>query len=335
MANDPDKYVRSPDPVISVVIEPKTRADEETLAKALLVLSKEDKTLRLNTDVETGKTILSGASESHLENIVDRLRREFQVAADVSGPRVAYRETIRKTVTEEAKFIRQAGGRHQYAHCILKIEPQAMGKGFVFNNDVRPGSIPSQFIPSIEKGVREALGGGALAGFPIIDLKVTLVDGSFHDVDSNEMAFKICGAMALRSGCRKADPVILEPIMKLSVTMPEQYAGDIIGDLNSRRAKVSEVGDRGHLKFVECTVPMAAMFGYATAVRSVSQGRASFMMELSHYTEVPWDVYKASIDPHGPDEPPTASAGRPVLPIRPNPGLSGGERRPFPPEADK
>lgn len=335
MANNPDEHSGYPEPVISVVIEPKTRADEETLANALLVLSKEDKTLRLNTDDETGKTILSGTSESHLEQIVDRMRREFQVAADVSGPRVAYRETIRKSVTEEGKFIRQSGGRHQYAHCILKIEPQTMGKGFVFLNDVRPGSIPGEFIPSVEKGVREALEGGALAGFPILGLKVTLIGGSFHDVASNEMAFKICGAMALRSGCRKADPVILEPIMNLSVAMPEQYAGDIIGDLNSRRAKVSEMGDRGRLKFVECTVPLSAMFGYATVVRSVSQGRASFTMELSHYAEVPWDVYKASIDPHGPDEPPTASAGRPVLPIKPKPGLSGGERRPFPPEADK
>lgn len=335
MANNPDEHIRFPVPVISVIIEPKTRTDEEKMAKALTIFSKEDKTLRIKTDVESGKTIISGTSELHLEITVDRMRREFQVAADVSGPRVAYRETIRKAVNQEGKFIRQSGGRHQYAHCILKIEPQTMNKGFVFINDARPGRVPSEFIPSIEKGVREALEGGALAGFPIIDIKVTLIDGSFHDVDSSEMAFKICGAMALRSGCMKADPTILEPIMKLVVTAPEQYAGDIVGDLNSRRAKICEMGDRGHLKFAECTVPLSEMFGYAAAARPLSQGRASFMMELSHYAEVPWDVYKASIDPHGPDEPPTASAGRPVRLIRPNPGLSGGESRPFPPESDK
>lgn len=335
MANAPDEHIRFSDPVISVIIEPKTRTDEEKMAKALTIFSKEDKTLRVKTDVETGKTIISGMSELHLEIVVDRMKREFQIAVDVGEPRVAYRETIRKIVTEEGKFIRQSGGHHQYAHCILKVEPQTMSKGLVFINDVRPGRIPLQFIPSIEKGVREALEGGALAGFPIIDIKVTLIDGSYHDVDSNEMAFKICGAMALRSGCKKADPVILEPIMKLVVTTPEQYAGDIIGDLNSRRARVYEMGDRAHLKFVECAVPLSEMFGYAAAVRSASQGRASFMMELSHYEEVPWDVYKASIDPHGPDEPPTTSAGRPVRPIRPKPGLSGGESRSFPPESDK
>lgn len=332
MANTPDEHLGFPDPVISVIIEPKTRSDEERMAKALRILSREDKTLRIKTDIETGKTILSGVSELHLEITVDRMRREFQAAVAVGGPRVAYRETIRKAVTEEGKFIRQSGGRHQYAHCILRIEPQAQDKDFEFINDVRPGRIPPQFIPSIEKGVREALEGGALAGFPIIGIQVTLIDGSYHDIGSNEMSFKICGAMALRSGCKKADPVILEPIMKLVVTTPEQCAGDIIGDLNSRRAKICEMGDRGHLKFVECTVPLSEMFGYATVARSVSRGRASFMMELSHFEDVPWDVYKASIDPHGPDEPPTASAGRPVRPIRPNPGLSGGESRPFPPD---
>jgi elongation factor G len=335
VANTPDEHPRFPDPVISVIVEPKTKADEEKMAYALTALSKEDKTLRVRTDVETGKTIVSGMSELHLESIVDRMRREFHVAMDVGRPRVAYRETIRKTVTEEAKFIRRSGGRGQYAHCILKIEPQAMNKGFVFVDDVRPDRVPRQFIPSVEQGVREALEGGALAGFPIIGIKVTLIDGSSHEDDSSEMAFKISGAMALRSGCMKADPTILEPIMKLVVTAPEPYAGDVIGDLNSRRAKVSDMGDRGNLKFVECTVPLSAMFGYAAALRSLSQGRASFAMELSHYEEVPWDVYKASIDPHGPDEPPTASAGRPVRPIRPDPGLSGGESRPFPPESDK
>ncbi|MBI2790235.1 MAG: elongation factor G [Elusimicrobia bacterium] len=300
---DPEKpvlleQITFPEPVISVAIEPKTKADEEKMANAMSRLGEEDQTFRIKTDVETGQTIISGMGELHLDIIVDRMKREFKVEANVGEPQVAYRETIRKPVTEEAKFIRQSGGRGQYGHCIIKIEPQTMNKGFEFVNDVKQGRIPREFIPAVEKGVREALDGGALAGFPIVDIKVTLLDGSYHDVDSNEMAFKICGAMSLRSGCQKASPTILEPIMKCEATTPEQYAGDVIGDLNSRRAKISEMGDRGHLKFVKCTVPLSEMFGYATVVRSISQGRASFTMEPSHYEEVPNNVLKAIVEKH-------------------------------------
>ena len=300
---DPEKpvlleQITFPEPVISVAIEPKTKADEEKMANAMQRLGEEDQTFRIKTDVETGQTIISGMGELHLDIIVDRMKREFKVEANVGEPQVAYRETVRKTVTEEGKFIRQSGGRGQYGHCIIKIEPQPMNKGFEFVNDVKQGRIPREYIPAVEKGVREALDGGALAGFPLVDIKVTLLDGSYHDVDSNEMAFKICGAMALRSGCQKASPTILEPIMKCEATTPEQYAGDVIGDLNSRRAKISEMGDRGHLKFVKCTVPLSEMFGYATVVRSISQGRASFTMEPSHYEEVPSNVLKAIVEKH-------------------------------------
>jgi elongation factor G len=298
---DPEKpvlleQITFPEPVISVAIEPKTKADEEKMANAMQRLGEEDQTFRIKTDVETGQTIISGMGELHLDIIVDRMKREFKVEANVGEPQVAYRETVRKKVTEEGKFIRQSGGRGQYGHCILVIEPQPMNKGFEFVNDVKQGRIPREFIPAVEKGVREALDGGALAGYPLVDIKVTLIDGSFHEVDSNEMAFKICGAMALRAGCKKADPTILEPIMKCEATTPEQYAGDVIGDLNSRRAKISEMGDRGHLKFVKCTVPLSEMFGYATVVRSISQGRASFTMEPSHYEEVPGNVLKAIVE---------------------------------------
>jgi elongation factor G len=300
---DPEKpvlleQITFPEPVISVAIEPKTKADEEKMANAMSRLGEEDQTFRIKTDVETGQTIISGMGELHLDIIVDRMKREFKVEANVGEPQVAYRETVRKKVVEEGKFIRQSGGRGQYGHCVLQIEPQPMNKGFEFINDVKQGRIPREYIPAIEKGVREALDGGALAGFPIVDIKVTLLDGSYHDVDSNEMAFKICGAMALRSGCQKASPTILEPIMKCEATTPEQYAGDVIGDLNSRRAKISEMGDRGHLKYVKCTVPLSEMFGYATVVRSISQGRASFTMEPSHYEEVPNNVLKAIVEKH-------------------------------------
>jgi elongation factor G len=300
---DPEKpvlleQITFPEPVISVAIEPKTKADEEKMANAMQRLGEEDQTFRIKTDVETGQTIISGMGELHLDIIVDRMKREFKVEANVGEPQVAYRETVRKKVTEEGKFIRQSGGRGQYGHCVLTIEPQPMNKGFEFINDVKQGRIPREYIPAVEKGVREALDGGALAGFPLVDIKVTLIDGSYHDVDSNEMAFKICGAMALRSGCQKASPTILEPIMKCEATTPEQYAGDVIGDLNSRRAKISEMGDRGHLKFVKCTVPLSEMFGYATVVRSISQGRASFTMEPSHYEEVPSNVLKAIVEKH-------------------------------------
>ena len=285
-----------PEPVISVAIEPKSKADEEKMGMALGRLAEEDQTFRIKTDVETGQTIISGMGELHLDIIVDRMRREFNVEGNVGTPQVAYKETVRKKIVEEGKFIRQTGGRGQYGHCIIQIEPQPAGKGFEFVNEVRQGRIPREYIPAVEKGVREALDGGALAGYPIVDIKVTLLDGSFHEVDSSEMAFKICAAMALRSGCKKANPSILEPIMRFEVITPEQYMGDVIGDLNSRRAKIQDMGDRAHLKYVKATVPLAEMFGYATVVRSISQGRASFTMEPSHYEEVPNNVMKAIVE---------------------------------------
>jgi elongation factor G len=285
-----------PEPVISIAIEPKTKADEEKMANAMSRLAEEDQTFRIKTDTETGQTLISGMGELHLDIIVDRMKREFKVEANVGEPQVSYKETIRKKIVEEGKFIRQSGGRGQYGHCVLQIEPLPMGKGFEFVNEVRQGRIPREYIPAVEKGVREALDGGALAGYPIVDIRVTLLDGSYHDVDSNEMAFKIAGAMALRSGCKKGDPTILEPIMKCEATTPEQYMGDVIGDLNSRRAKIQDMGDRAHLKFVRCTVPLSEMFGYATVVRSISQGRASFTMEPSHYEEAPSNVLKAIVE---------------------------------------
>ncbi len=285
-----------PTPVISVAIEPKSKADEEKMSVALGRLAEEDQTFRVKVDHETGQTIISGMGELHLDIIVDRMKREFNVQANVGNPQVAYRETVRRKVTEEGKFIRQSGGRGQYGHCVINIEPMETGRGYEFVNEIKQGRIPREFIPAVEKGVREALDGGALAGYPIVDIKVTLVDGSFHEVDSSEMAFKIAGAMALRSGCKKANPTILEPIMKFEVITPEQYMGDIIGDLNSRRARVQDMGDRGHLKFVRATVPLGEMFGYATIVRSISQGRASFSMEPSHYEEVPSNILKVIVE---------------------------------------
>jgi elongation factor G len=290
------EQITFPEPVISVAIEPKSKEDEEKMAVALGRLAEEDQTFRMRTDTETGQTIISGMGELHLDIIVDRMKREFNVEGNVGQPQVAYKETVRKKVTEEGKFIRQTGGRGQYGHCIIQVEPNPAGKGFEFINDVKQGRIPREYIPAVEKGVREALPGGALAGYPLVDVKVTLLDGSYHDVDSSEMAFKIAGAMALRSGCKKASPTILEPIMKFEVVTPAEYMGNVIGDLNSRRARILEMGDRAHLKFVKATVPLSELFGYATVVRSISQGRASFTMEPSHYDEVPSNVRKAIVE---------------------------------------
>jgi elongation factor G len=285
-----------PEPVISIAIEPKSKEDEEKMGIAMSRLAEEDQTFRIKTDEETSQTIISGMGELHLDIIVDRLKREFNVQANVGRPQVAFRETIKKAVEEEGKFIRQSGGRGQYGHVWLKIEPQPMGKGFEFVDGIKQGRIPKEFIPAVEKGCREALDTGALAGFPMVDLKVTLFDGSFHDVDSSEIAFKIAGAMALRSGCKKASPYLLEPIMQFEVLTPEANMGDIIGDLNSRRAKISEMGNRGNVRFIKGTVPLSEMFGYATIVRSISQGRASFNLAPSHYEEVPVNVAKAVIE---------------------------------------
>ena len=288
--------MKFPEPVISIAVEPKTKEEEEKLSIALSRLAEEDQTFRVKTDEETGQTILSGMGELHLDILVDRLKREFKVNVNVGQPQVAYRESIRKVVEEEGKFIRQSGGRGQYGHVWLRIEPLERGKGFEFVNAITQGRIPKEFIPAVEKGCIEALGSGVLAGYPLVDLKVTLFDGSFHEVDSSEIAFKIAAAMALRSGCKKADPYLLEPIMKFEVVSPETYIGDIIGDLNSRRAKITEMGNRGNVKYVRGFVPLSEMFGYATTVRSLSQGRASFNLEPSHYEEVPASIARGIVE---------------------------------------
>lgn len=285
-----------PEPVISIAIEPKSKEDEERMATALSRLAEEDQTFRVRTDEETSQTIISGMGELHLDIIVDRMRREFNVQANIGRPQVAYRESITKKVEEEGKFIRQSGGRGQYGHVYLRLSPLPKGSGFQFVDGIKQGRIPKEFIPAVEKGCREAVEGGALAGFPIVDIQAELFDGSFHEVDSSEIAFKIAGAMALRSGCKRANPVLLEPIMKVEVVTPEANMGDIIGDLSSRRAKIAEMGSRGNARFIHGTVPLGEMFGYATVVRSISQGRASFSMEPSHYEEVPSNVAKAIVE---------------------------------------
>ncbi len=279
-----------PDPVISVAIEPKTKADQEKMGVALSKLAGEDPSFRVRTDEETGQTIISGMGELHLEIIVDRMMREFNVDANVGKPQVAYRETIRRNVKSEGKFIRQSGGRGQYGHVWLEIEPLEPGSGFEFENKIVGGVVPREYIPAVGKGIEEAMQNGVMAGYPMVDIKATLYDGSYHDVDSSEMAFKIAGSMGFKEGVSKAKPVLLEPIMKVEVVTPEDYMGDIIGDLNSRRGRIQSMGDRGNAKVVEAEVPLAEMFGYATTVRSMSQGRATYTMQFNHYEEVPGNV---------------------------------------------
>jgi len=298
---DPDHVItlegmNFPEPVIQISIEPKSQEDEQKMGLAMGRLAEEDQTFRIKTDEETGQTIISGMGELHLDIIVDRLKREFGVQANVGRPQVAFRESIKRKVEQEGKFIRQSGGHGQYGHVWLTVEPQEMNKGFEFIDNIKGGRIPKEFIPAVEKGVRESLDTGVMAGFPVVDLKVTLFDGSYHDVDSSEMAFKIAGAMAFKDACRKATPYLLEPIMKIDVTTPETNMGDIIGDLSSRRAKITEMGSRGNARSVKGTVPLSEMFGYATAVRSISQGRASFTMEPSHYEEVPPNIAKTVVE---------------------------------------
>jgi elongation factor G len=285
-----------PEPVIQISIEPKSKEDEQKMGLAMGRLAEEDQTFRIKTDEETGQTIIAGMGELHLDIIVDRLRREFNVQANVGRPQVAFRESIKKKVEQEGKFIRQSGGHGQYGHVWITVEPQEMNKGFEFVDAIKGGRIPKEFIPAVEKGCREALDTGVLAGFPVVDIKVTLFDGSFHDVDSSEIAFKIAGAMAFKDACRKAGPYLMEPIMKIEVVTPEANMGDVIGDLSSRRAKINEMGSRGNARAVKGTVPLSEMFGYSTAVRSISQGRASFTMEPSHYEEVPANVAKSVIE---------------------------------------
>ncbi len=282
-----------PEPVISVAVEPKTKADQEKMALALQRLAKEDPSFRLSTDAESGQTIISGMGELHLEIIVDRMKREFKVEANVGKPQVAYRETIRGTVEQEGKFVRQSGGRGQYGHVWIRLEPQEPGKGYEFVNAIVGGVIPKEYIPAVDKGIREAAESGVLAGYPVVDFKVTLFDGSYHDVDSNEMAFKIAGSMAFKEAMAKAKPVILEPIMKVEVVTPEEYYGDIVGDLNRRRGQIVGMEDSVSGKVVTAEVPLAEMFQYSTAMRSMSQGRATYTMEFAKYMEVPANVAAA------------------------------------------
>jgi elongation factor G len=282
-----------PEPVISVAVEPKTKSDQEKMGLALQRLAKEDPSFRVSTDQESGQTIIAGMGELHLDIIVDRMKREFKVEANVGKPQVAYRETIRGKVEQEGKFVRQSGGRGQYGHVWLRIEPQEEGKGYEFVNGIVGGVVPREYIPAVDKGVKEALEGGVIAGYPVVDVKVTIIDGSYHDVDSNEMAFKIAGSMALKDGVRKAKPVLLEPIMKVEVVTPEDYSGDVIGDLNRRRGQIQGMEDGPSGKVITAEVPLAEMFGYATSVRSMSQGRATFTMEFAKYMEVPNNVAEA------------------------------------------
>jgi elongation factor G len=278
-----------PAPVISVAVEPKTKADQEKMGLALQRLAKEDPSFRMATDQESGQTIISGMGELHLEIIVDRMRREFKVEANVGKPQVAYRETIRGKVESEGKFVRQSGGRGQYGHVWLKLEPNP-GKGYEFVNGIVGGAVPREFIPAVDKGIKEAVDTGVIAGYPIVDVKVTAFDGSYHDVDSNEMAFKIAGSMGFKEGFRKAKPVLLEPIMKVEVVTPEEYSGDVIGDLNRRRGQITGMDEGPSGKVISGEVPLSEMFGYATTVRSMSQGRATFTMEFEKYVEVPPNI---------------------------------------------
>jgi len=279
-----------PEPVISVAIEPKTKADQEKMGIALGRLAAEDPSFRVRTDEETGQTIISGMGELHLEILVDRMSREFKVEANIGKPQVAYRETIRGKAKAEGKFVRQSGGRGQYGHCWLEIEPMEAGGGFEFIDKVTGGAIPREYIPAVGKGAEEAMENGVVAGFPMVDVRVTVVDGSYHDVDSNEMAFKVAGSMGFRAGCAQAKPVLLEPMMDVEVTTPEDYMGDVVGDLNRRRGKIMGMGDRGMVKEIKAEVPLSEMFGYSTALRSMSQGRATYSMQFKHYEEVPKNI---------------------------------------------
>ena len=279
-----------PDPVISVAIEPKTKADQDKMAMALVKLSEEDPTFRSHSDEETGQTIISGMGELHLDVIVDRLKREFRVEANVGQPQVAYKETFRKSAKVEGKYIRQTGGRGQYGHVWIEFEPLPEGTGFEFENKIVGGVVPKEYIPAVQAGIEEAMQNGVLAGYPMVDIKATIFDGSYHDVDSSEMAFKIAGSLALKAAKEKCDPVLLEPIMKVEVTVPEEYMGDIIGDINSRRGRVEGMDSRSGSQVIRAFVPLAEMFGYATNLRSRTQGRGTYIMQFDHYEEVPKNI---------------------------------------------
>ena len=279
-----------PEPVISMAVEPKTKSDQEKMGIALGRLAQEDPSFRVRSDEESGQTIIAGMGELHLDIIVDRMRREFNVEANVGKPQVAYRETIRKAVKQEGKFVRQSGGRGQYGHIVIEMEPQERGAGFSFENGIVGGVVPKEYVVAAGKGIEEQLKNGVLAGFPVVDVKIKAVDGSFHDVDSNEMAFKIAGSMAFKEGFQKANPVLLEPIMKVEVVTPEDYMGDVMGDLSRRRGLLQGTDDTPSGKVINAMVPLGEMFGYATSMRSMSQGRATFTMEFDHYAEAPSNI---------------------------------------------
>ncbi|KTF39757.1 elongation factor G [Xanthomonas translucens] len=284
-----------PEPVISMAVEPKTKSDQEKMGIALSRLAQEDPSFRVNTDEESGQTIIRGMGELHLEIMVDRMKREFNVEANVGKPQVAYRETIRKAVKQEGKFVRQSGGKGQYGHVVLEIEPQERGLGYTFENAIVGGVVPKEYIPAVDKGIQEAVANGVMAGYPIVDIKVRLIDGSYHDVDSSEMAFKIAGSMGFKEGFNKASPVLLEPIMKVEVVTPEDYLGDVMGDVSRRRGILQGQDDSPSGKVINAMVPLGEMFGYATTLRSMSQGRATFSMEFDHYAEAPTNIAESVI----------------------------------------
>jgi elongation factor G len=285
-----------PEPVIHVAVEPKTKADQEKMGLALNRLAQEDPSFRVRTDEESGQTIISGMGELHLEIIVDRMRREFNVEANVGAPQVAYREAIRKSVEQEGKFVKQTGGKGQYGHVWIKLEPNEAGKGYEFIDAIKGGVVPREYIPAVDKGLREALNNGVLAGFPVVDVKVTLFDGSYHEVDSSEQAFKMAAIMAFKDGMRKANPTLLEPMMAVEVETPEDYMGDVMGDLNRRRGIIQGMEDLPTGKSIKAEVPLAEMFGYSTDLRSMTQGRATYTMEFKHYSEAPKNVAEAVIN---------------------------------------
>ncbi len=291
-----------PEPVIKIAVEPKTKADQEKMGMALSRLAEEDPTFRVESDEETNQTLISGMGELHLDIIVDRMKREFNVEANIGQPQVSYRETIKQSAEAEGKYIKQSGGRGQYGHCWLRIEPQEAGAGSMFVDEVKGGNIPREYIPAIEKGFKEALDKGIVAGYPMVDVKASVFEGSYHEVDSSEAAFKMAGILAFKEACRKANPVLLEPIMKVEVTTPEEYMGNVIGDLNSKRGQIDQMNDRGNLKVIDAKVPLAEMFGYATQLRSMSQGRANYSMEFLHYNEVPRHAAEAIIGQVGKDK---------------------------------
>ena len=284
------EQITFPEPVISIAVEPKTKADQEKMGMALKKLSDEDPTFQVRTDEETGQTIISGMGELHLEVLIDRMMREMKVEATIGKPRVAYREAIKDNAKAEGKYIRQSGGRGQYGHVWIRIEPLERGEGFEFVNEIKGGVIPQEYIKPTQKGIEEAISKGVIAGYPVVDVQVTLYDGSYHEVDSSESAFKIAGSLAFQDAFKRANPILLEPIMKVEATTPEQFMGDVVGDLSSKRGQIENMGERGQAKVITAFVPLASMFGYATQLRSMTQGRGNYTMEFDHYQEVPKNV---------------------------------------------